>query len=73
MGVLDIYGFEIFEVRQIAAQTSLFFILTGHKGTVRPSKHFYYKENNFALGCLRACFGTCVEPVGRNVELMKPH
>lgn len=25
MGVLDIYGFEIFEVRQIAAQTSLFF------------------------------------------------
>lgn len=59
MGVLDIYGFEIFEVRQKADQT-----------LSKPPGHFitFEKENekDFAPGCLRASFGACEELINKS-------
>lgn len=70
MGVLDIYGFEIFEVRQIAAQTSLFL---SWQATRTQSDHPNIFITRKKILPSAVCVHVLVPVWSLSAELIKPH
>lgn len=67
MGVLDIYGFEIFEVRPPESHPPMLWLYCEDR--LWPTT----QKKGFAWGCLRAHSGTCEELIIAYYGLIKPH